>query len=61
MGKVFEVLVEGSSKRNPEELCGRTGSDKMCVFPGLGHKAGDYVRVKVGDCTSATLLGTIIE
>ncbi len=61
VGKVFEVLVEGSSKRNPEELCGRTGSDKMCVFPGLGHKAGDYVRVKVGDCTSATLLGTIIE
>ena len=61
VGKVFEVLVEGPSKRNPEELCGRTGSDKMCVFPGLGHKAGDYVRVKVGDCTSATLLGTIIE
>ena len=61
VGKVFEVLVEGPSKRNPEELCGRTGSDKMCVFPGLGHKAGDYVRVNVTDCTSATLLGTIIE
>ncbi len=61
VGKVFEVLVEGPSKRNPEELCGRTGSDKMCVFPGLGHKAGDYVRVKVTDCTSATLLGTIVE
>ena len=41
IGKTFEVLVEGPSKRNPEELCGRTGSDKMCVFPGLGHKAGD--------------------
>ena len=61
VGKVFEVLVEGPSKKNPEELCGRTGSDKMCVFPGLGHKAGDYVRVNVTDCTSATLLGTIIE
>ena len=61
VGKVFEVLVEGPSKRNPEELCGRAGSDKMCVFPGLGHKAGDYVRVKVTDCTSATLLGTIVE
>ena len=61
VGKVFEVLVEGPSKKNPEELCGRTGSDKMCVFPGLGHKAGDYVRVKVNDCTSATLLGTIVE
>ena len=61
VGKIFEVLVEGPSKRNSEELCGRTGSDKMCVFPGLGHKAGDYVRVKVADCTSATLLGTIVE
>ena len=61
VGKTFEVLVEGPSKRNPEELCGRTGSDKMCVFPGRGHKAGDYVHVKIGDCTSATLLGTIVE
>ena len=61
IGKTFEVLVEGPSKRNPEELCGRTGSDKMCVFPGLGHKAGDYVQVRIADCTSATLLGTIVE
>ena len=61
VGKTFEVLVEGPSKKNPEELCGRTGSDKMCVFPGLGHKAGDYVQVKIGSCTSATLLGQIVE
>ena len=61
IGKTFEVLVEGPSKRNPEELCGRTGSDKMCVFPGLGHNAGDYVQVRIADCTSATLLGTIVE
>ncbi len=61
IGKTFEVLVEGPSKRNPDELCGRTGSDKMCVFPGLGHKAGDYVQVRIADCTSATLLGTIVE
>lgn len=61
IGKSFEVLVEGPSKRNPDELCGRTGSDKMCVFPGLGHKAGDYVQVRIADCTSATLLGTIVE
>lgn len=61
IGKTFEVLVEGPSKRNPEELCGRTCSDKMCVFPGLGHKAGDYVQVRIADCTSATLLGTIVE
>jgi tRNA-2-methylthio-N6-dimethylallyladenosine synthase len=61
IGKTFEVLVEGPSKRNPDELCGRTGSDKMCVFPGLGHKAGDYVQVRIAECTSATLLGTIVE
>ena len=43
IGKTFRVLVEGPSKKNPEELCGRSGSNKMCVFPGKGHKAGDYV------------------
>lgn len=57
IGKIFRVLVEGPSKKNPEELCGRSGSNKMCVFPGKGHKAGDYVDVKVLSCTSATLIG----
>ncbi len=60
IGKTFKVLVEGPSKKNPEELCGRSGSNKMCVFPGKGHKAGDYVEVKVQSCTSATLIGEII-
>ncbi len=59
IGKTFRVLVEGPSKKNPEELCGRSGSDKMCVFPGGGHKAGDYVDVKVLSCTSATLIGEL--
>ena len=59
IGKVFRVLVEGPSKKNPEELCGRSGSNKMCVFPGKGHKAGDYVDVKVLSCTSATLIGEL--
>lgn len=59
VGKTFKVLVEGSSKKNPEELCGRSGSDKMCVFPGEGHKAGDYVEVRITSCTSATLIGII--
>ena len=57
IGKTFKVLVEGPSKKNPDELCGRSGSNKMCVFPGCGHKAGDYVDVKVLSCTSATLIG----
>lgn len=60
IGKTFKVLVEGPSKKNPEELCGRSGSDKMCVFPGEGHKAGDYVNVKVLSCTSATLIGETV-
>lgn len=59
IGKTFRVLVEGPSKKNPEELCGRSGSNKMCVFPGKGHKAGDYVDVKVLYCTSATLIGKL--
>ena len=56
IGKTFTVLVEGPSKKNPDELCGRTGSNKMCVFPDKVHKAGDYVDVTVLSCTSATLI-----
>ncbi len=56
IGKVFTVLVEGPSKKNPDELCGRAGNNKMCVFPDKVHKAGEYVPVKVVSCTSATLL-----
>lgn len=56
VGKKFKVLVEGPSKKNPDELCGRTGSNKMCVFPDKEHKAGDYVEVEVQSCTSATLI-----
>ena len=56
IGKVMKVLVEGPSKRNPEELCGRAGSNKMCVFPSRGEKPGDYCEVEVVSVTSATLL-----
>ena len=56
IGKEFEVLVEGPSKRNGDEFCGRASNNKMCVFPASGLHAGDYVRVLVRDCTSATLL-----
>ena len=60
IGKVFRVLVEGPSKKNPEELCGRTGSDKMCVFPAEGRKSGEYVDVRINSCTSATLIGKLV-
>ena len=56
IGKVLKVLVEGPSKKNPQELCGRAGSNKMCVFPSRGEKPGDYCEVKVISVTSATLL-----
>ncbi len=55
LGHEFEVLVEGPSKRDAGELCGRTGQGKMCVWPDAVHRPGDYVRVRVLDCTSATL------
>ena len=60
IGHEFEVLVEGPSKKNASELCGRTGTNKMCVWPDTDHKAGEYVRVKVMDCTQATLLCKLI-
>ncbi len=56
VGKVLKVLVEGPSKKNPDELCGRASSNKMCVFPSRGEKAGDYCEVEVVSVTSATLL-----
>lgn len=61
LGKRFRVLVEGPSKKNPEELCGRASNNKMCVFPDTVHKAGDYVDVEVLSCTSATLLCKLVD
>ncbi len=57
VGKEFEILVEGASRRTEEQLFGRTSQNKVVVFDRGNHKAGDYVRVRVTDCTSATLLG----
>lgn len=60
IGKVFEVLVEGKSKKSDAQLCGRTGTNKVCVWTDSVHKAGDYVKVKVYDCTQATLFCELI-
>ena len=60
VGREFEVLVEGPSKKDSAQLCGRTGSGKMCVWTDALHHAGDYVRVRVLDCTQATLLCELI-
>ncbi len=61
LGGVFEVLAEGPSKKSESELVGRTSQNKVVVFPAAGRKAGDYVKVKIRKCTSATLIGDIAE
>lgn len=61
-GKVFEVLVEGRSKRSASDLFGRTSQNKVVVFaaPADGSvRPGDFVKVRVTGSTSATLLGTL--
>ena len=60
IGKEFEVLVEGPSKRNAEEYCGRTSQNKFVVFPRGNVKAGDFIRVRITDASSATLHGVQI-
>lgn len=61
VGLVREILVEGTSKRSDEQLCGRTSQNKMVVFDRGDHKAGDYVTVKITGCSSATLFGEEIK
>lgn len=57
IGKTFEVLVEGTSKRSDEFLFGRNSQNKVIIFPKGNAQIGDYVHVKVHECTSATLKG----
>ncbi|MFW6351148.1 MAG: tRNA (N6-isopentenyl adenosine(37)-C2)-methylthiotransferase MiaB [Bacteroidota bacterium] len=57
IGKEFEVLVEGRSKKSSEMVSGRNSQNKVVVFPNNGFNPGDYVNVKITDCTSATLKG----
>jgi tRNA-2-methylthio-N6-dimethylallyladenosine synthase len=59
LGKTFKVLIEGDSKKSDKHWMGRNSQNKVVVFPkdGLNISKGDYVMVKVDDCTQATLLG----
>ena len=61
VGKTFEVLVEGYSKRSRDHFCGRTSQNKMVVFPKSGRKIGDFVQVTIIKATAATLLGEVAE
>ena len=57
LGNVFEVLVEGFSKRSREQLFGRTDQNKVLIFDKKNHRIGDFVKARVTGFTSATLLG----
>lgn len=59
VGRNLKVLVEGPSKRNPEEFCGRTTYNSMVIFPKENAEKGKYVTVKTDRCTANTLFGTI--
>ncbi|MBQ7517717.1 MAG: tRNA (N6-isopentenyl adenosine(37)-C2)-methylthiotransferase MiaB [Bacteroidales bacterium] len=61
VGTTQTVLIEGPAKRGEGSLCGRASNYMMCVFPGNGHHAGEYVRVHINAATPATLIGEIVE
>lgn len=61
VGKTFEVLAESTSKKSGMELSGRNSQNKVVVFPKKNYKPGDYVKVKINACTTATLRGEAID
>lgn len=61
IGKVFEVLVEGFSKRSREQLFGRTSQNKVVIFDKKDYHVGQYVRVRIHEASSATLFGEPLE
>jgi tRNA-2-methylthio-N6-dimethylallyladenosine synthase len=60
IGKTFEVLIEGPSRKSPDFLQGRNTQNKVIVFPRENFEKGQYVNVLVQDCTSATLKGVAV-
>jgi tRNA-2-methylthio-N6-dimethylallyladenosine synthase len=61
VGQVEEVLIEGFSKRSDDFYYGRNTQNTVVVFPKMHYAVGDLVKVKIDDCTAATLLGTPLE
>jgi tRNA-2-methylthio-N6-dimethylallyladenosine synthase len=57
LGKTVEVLIEKESKKSSLQWSGRTSQNTVAVFPKEDYKVGDFVKVKIEDCTSATLIG----
>jgi len=63
IGKIFEVLIESSSKKSDDHWSGRSSQNKVVVFAKAGHsyKQGEYVNVKINSCTQGTLLGEMVK
>jgi len=61
VNKIHKVLIEGFSKKSDEFLQGRNTANKVVVFPKENYKKGEYVHVLVNDCTSATLIGEVVN
>jgi len=61
IGKTFEVLVEGFSKKSKEEMSGRTSQNKVAIFPRLGRRIGETIKVKILSVTPAALIGEVVD
>ena len=61
IGKTFEVLIEGYSKRSHDDFFGRSSQNKSVVFPKGGHHIGEFVKVRIKEASSATLIGELVE
>ena len=61
VGRIFDVLVEGVSKRSREQFVGRSSQNKTLVFPRGSYRVGDIVRVRVTEFSSATLIGELVD
>ena len=61
IGKTSEVLVEKTSKKSDEDMCGRSSQGKVIIFPKENVKPGDYVNVTITSCTQAVLIGNIVK
>ncbi len=61
IGKEQVILLEGTSKKSQEELKGRNSANKMVIVPTGNYKKGDYLKVKITNCTPATLFGEVLE
>jgi tRNA-2-methylthio-N6-dimethylallyladenosine synthase len=63
VGRIFEVLIEGDSKKSDKDWMGRSSQNKVVIFSKAGndHKKGDLVLVKIDECTGATLIGKAIS